>query len=184
MSTIRIRGDWTLTFAEPGLLLSGIGAVPSKLGKLTVSAADRTRVRGRITIGKSSVDVSGRIKPGSPGIVVLGEDNCEDAIEGGLEAILYIPPFWPTIDYKYDMLIGLLTISRGSRIRGTELKGRPFSVSGVKGWPPEPSSAAKSLHESPSTRRNEASAKAKATKTKAKATTKTKTKTKTKTDRP
>jgi hypothetical protein len=29
----------------------------------------------------------------------------------------YIPPFWPTIDYTFDAVVGIMTISANSMVR-------------------------------------------------------------------
>ena len=70
----------------------------------------------------------GRVKPGNPGIVV---NFSRMALN-----LLYIPPFWPTIDYTFDAVVGIMTISANSMVRNESLRGTPFSLTGTKAWPP------------------------------------------------
>src|SRR5262245_47659451 len=105
MSAIRIRGEWTLSLFEQGLELTQAG-LPAIL---IIDHADRARVHGRIKIGRDETEVFGRVKPGSPGVAVLTETSGSKVVSDGLEVILYIPPFWPNIDYKFDTLVGILT---------------------------------------------------------------------------
>jgi hypothetical protein len=80
--------------------------------------------------------VVGRVKPGNPGIVILNECKGTELLKDGLELLLYIPPFWPSIDYTFDAVVGIMTISAKSMIRNESLHGKPFSLTGVKAWPP------------------------------------------------
>jgi hypothetical protein len=132
MAIVRIRGEWMLTLLERGLVPIQKAAPPMHAARLSVISADRSRLKGEIEIGDEAVNVAGRVKPGNPGIVTLTETRRDEAVENGLEAILYIPPFWPMIDYKYDILVGTLTISAGSGVKNAAVHGKPFCVNGVK----------------------------------------------------
>ncbi|WP_061023170.1 hypothetical protein [Bradyrhizobium sp. CCH5-F6] len=136
MSSVRIRGKWALSLLEqrPAPIE---GATPIGLtGGLNIIHADRARVHGVIRLGKEETEVAGRVKPGNPGIVVLTECKDNQLLKDGLELLLYIPPFWPTIDYTFDAVIGIMTISANSMIRDEVLRGKPFSLTATKAWPP------------------------------------------------
>jgi len=102
-----------------------------KVAGLTVSTATRAGVVGQFQMNGKKAKVTGRVKPGSPSIVTLHEDGVRD----GVEAILYIPPFFPTIDYKYDLIVVLLRVGDDSVLKNEEDRGKPLSVVGVKSWP-------------------------------------------------
>lgn len=138
MSNLRIRGEWMITLVEQGLVLTTAAPPPRYDARLIINNAGRNKFTGQIELGGKIVEVAGRVKPGSPGIVSLTETELSEPKVDGVEALLYVPPFWPTIDYKYDMLVGILTISPRSCLQSNELHGKPFAVAGVKSWPDIP----------------------------------------------
>jgi hypothetical protein len=134
MSSVRIRGLWRLTILEQSLEKTHVFAANQAV--LLVRTADRSRLSGVVEIGSEKVEVKGRVRPGNPGIVSLAEtDKAGDPLPDGLEAIIYIPPFWPTIPYAFDMIVGTLLISDGSAIKSAELLNKPLSILGVKPLP-------------------------------------------------
>lgn len=135
MAVVRIRGEWTISLIEQNLALTHGTTPADQTAHLTVSHADRSRLHGQIQIGKELAEVVGRVKAGNPGVVVLTETKNGELLQDGLEAILYIPPFWPSIDYDFDMLVGILTIATSSMIKNKTIQGKPFALSGVKALP-------------------------------------------------
>jgi hypothetical protein len=62
-------------------------------------------------IGYLALALKGHVKPGAPAVVTLSEvlhTIKKDA--DGLEAILYIPPWWPNLEYDYDLISGTLVV--------------------------------------------------------------------------
>jgi hypothetical protein len=95
--------------------------------------ANRAGLEGELRFDKASVTVRGKVKPGSPAVVTLSEsENDGKAVVDGLEAILYIPPWWPNIDYSYDFITGTLVIGTGSAIAGEKFGGDLIAVLGVQ----------------------------------------------------
>lgn len=132
MAAIRIRGNWQLTLSH----YAGDGK-PSlqALGEsvLAVHNATRAGVQGEFWISRKVIPVRGRVKPGSPAVVTLHEvaDGGEE-VSDGLEAILYIPPWWPNVDYSYDFIFGTLVVGPASAAATKKLEGMLVSVSGVQ----------------------------------------------------
>ena len=132
MATIRIRGTWELSLMihqfAPSIKSSFAGEA-----RLVVHSANRAGLNGELRIGSVGISIRGRVKPGSPAVVTFSEVSREGKpIDGGLEAILYIPPWWPTIDYQYDLITGTMTLGQGSSISEMSLKERLISVTGIK----------------------------------------------------
>jgi hypothetical protein len=132
MATARIRGNWMLslnTYQGKSRLIS------RSLGRaeLNVSTATRAGISGQLRIGKRTIPVNGRVKPGSPAIITLSETASSGrSPEVGLEAILYIPPWWPNIDYSYDLILGTMVVGGRSALVKKRIRRRIIAVTGIQ----------------------------------------------------
>lgn len=132
MATVRIRGIWQLSVyahrTEPTVTRRQVGTAT-----LEVKTATRAKVTGQITFGGKQVLVEGRVVPGSPAIVTLREvGKGGQSVEGGLDAVLYIPPWWPTVDYSYDLIIGTMSVGTASALGVRKLESTLLEVSGIQ----------------------------------------------------
>lgn len=132
MAVVRIRGRWTLNFSSyEGMPQPVVHALAD--GVLEISKATRTSLEGEIRIGGERAPVVGKLKPGSPAVVTLTEaDEQGQPLDDGLEAMLYIPPWWPNIDYSYDYITGTMVIGHQSRMESKSLRSSLISVAGVQ----------------------------------------------------
>jgi hypothetical protein len=131
MAAIRIRGTWRLTLSH----YEGDALGLELLGQavLEVTSATRAGVEGELILSQKRVPVHGKVKPGSPAVVTLHEVSTSGgAVKDGLEAVLYIPPWWPNIDYSYDYITGTMTIGSHSMVATKKSSGFLISVSGVQ----------------------------------------------------
>ena len=137
MAAVRIRGEWllTLTTHEPG------SEPPLKHvsdARLEVTSANRAGVSALFHLGSDQIPMQGRLKPGNPSIVTLQEFSAKgDAVEEGVEAIFYIPAWWPNVDYQYDVITGTMTSGRGSGLKKSLFPGKLIMVTGVQPFVPE-----------------------------------------------
>ncbi|WP_157195746.1 hypothetical protein [Bradyrhizobium sp. YR681] len=101
--------------------------------QLDIRKADRAGLSGEVRFGRKKIPVKGRVKPGSPAVVTLLETKADgEAVADGLEAILYIPPWWPTVDYEYDLVFGTMVVGNGSSYGKKELKSKLIAITGVQ----------------------------------------------------
>jgi hypothetical protein len=127
MAAIRIRGTWILTL---GTHENKNTNKPRSLGaaQLKVLSANRAGLTGELEIAGQKMAIKGRVKPGSPAVVTFQEDGVAD----GLQAILYIPPWWPNVDYQYDFITGTLVVGEASALSSKDLRDCLVSVTGVQ----------------------------------------------------
>lgn len=132
MAAIRIRGTWKLTLTAYN---SAEDLAPTQLGiaELEIRSANRAGLTGVLKIEHSSIAVGGRVKPGSPAIVTIYETSDDGGeLENGTEIILYIPPWWPQIDYKYDYIMGTMVIAQSTALDCDKSRvGKLISISGI-----------------------------------------------------
>ncbi|BBR20042.1 TPA: hypothetical protein I9Y23_000135 [Kluyvera ascorbata] len=132
MAAIRITGTWELSFSIHD---SDIKQLPFDItmAKFVVQKANRTGVSGEMHLGKEKVNISGRLKPGVPSVVTISEIDVNGVIvNDGLEAMLYIPPWWPTVNYEYDIIVGTMIIGPLSYFKINEFNQRVILVSGIQ----------------------------------------------------
>src|SRR5262245_13846723 len=123
MAAIRIRGTWRLSLS----IYEGARRLKQRMlgeAELDIRSATRAGLAGEFRSSGKCALVKGRVRPGNPAIVTLAEVSADgDAVEGGLEAILYIPPWWPNVDYTYDFITGTLVVGVSSAIGDKRLHG-------------------------------------------------------------
>ncbi|WP_156456892.1 hypothetical protein [Bradyrhizobium sp. CCH5-F6] len=132
MASVRIRGLWRISLtAHEGAKLKVTTAIDE--AELEVFTATRSSLSGEFRVGNKKVPVKGRVKPGSPAVVTISEATASGGpVADGLEAIVYIPPWWPTVDYEHDLVFGTMVIGKGSSIRDKELRSRLIAIMGVQ----------------------------------------------------
>jgi hypothetical protein len=132
MAAIRIQGTWYLS------LTSNHGDGKNKFepvadARLEVDSANRSGISGSFLIGRASVPFRGRVKPGSPSVVTLMECTAEgEQVADGLEAMLFIAPWWPGIEQEQDLLSGTLVAGKHSTIGKKLPLGRVLGVMGMQ----------------------------------------------------
>lgn len=132
MGTIRIRGTWYLSLTVHA---DNVKAMPLRAGdaRLDVQVANRAGIRGELHIGGDTVAVVGKLKPGSPAIVSVTEADANGVpVQDGVEAMLYIPPWWPTVEYQHDLIMGTMIIGTSSSVGSRELAHKIILVSGIQ----------------------------------------------------
>jgi len=132
MAAIRIRGTWYMSMT---IHADDVKSMPLRAGeaKLVVQKANRTAIAGELHIGDEVVPMVGKVKPGNPSVVSLNEADAKGELTaGGIEAMLYIPPWWPTVKYEYDLITGTMIIGSTSIAKSKELAQKVILVSGVK----------------------------------------------------
>lgn len=132
MAAIRIRGTWFLSLTVHA---DDVKSMPLRAGeaKLEVHKANRASLGGELHIGGKVVPVVGKIKPGNPSVVSLTETDENGAVSyDAIEAMLYIPPWWPTVKYEYDLITGTMVIGNASVAKSKELTQKIILVSGVQ----------------------------------------------------
>ena len=132
MATARIRGKWLLSLSVHESV-SPLTPRSIAQAELDVHTATRAGLSGELRIGQQAVPVKGRVKPGSPAVITLSEALGVGKSAGdGLQAILYIPPWWPNVDYSYDLISGTLVVGESSALQDKGLRRRIISVTGVQ----------------------------------------------------
>lgn len=132
MAAIRIRGTWYLSMT---IHADDVKCMPLRAGeaKLIIQKASRTGIAGELQIGDSTIPMVGKVKPGNPSVVSLNEADANGGLApGGIEAMLYIPPWWPTVKYDYDLITGTMIIGNSSLAKAKELSQKVILVSGVQ----------------------------------------------------
>jgi len=132
MAAIRIRGSWYLSLT---IHADDFKSLPLRVddSKLVVLSASRAGISGELHIGGLVVPLIGKIKPGNPSVVSLNEADANGGLsQGGIEALLYIPPWWPNVKYDYDLLTGTMVIGSSSAAKTKELQNKIILVSGVQ----------------------------------------------------
>jgi hypothetical protein len=133
MSTTRLAGNWRLYFASVETAAEGLSVSAPTSADLAVEVANRAGVEARVTLAGSEIRVRGRIRPGTPSVITLDEVGSNDEpVDNGFEAILYVPPWRPNIDYDYDILCGTAVIGAASAIGGESLRDRVLTVTGLQ----------------------------------------------------
>ena len=133
MAAIRLRGTWLLNLGRFDGKSHGI--TPMADATLEVTSATRAGIEGKLKVSGRNVLLRGKVKPGNPAIVTLHEvDKSGESIEDGLEAVLYIPPWWPNIDYNYDFITGTMSIGLQSAASSKHEAGTLITVSGVQSF--------------------------------------------------
>jgi hypothetical protein len=132
MAAIRIRGTWYLSMT---IRADDVKSMPLRAGeaKLVVQKANRTAISGDLHIGDAVVPMVGKVKPGNPSVVSINEADTQGVVtSGGIEAMLYIPPWWPSVKYDYDLITGTMIIGSASTAKSKELAQKVILVSGVQ----------------------------------------------------
>lgn len=131
MAAIRIRGVWKLSLSTH---TEGLKAMLFDDDvRLVVQKANRAGLTGEVHIGGKSVAVVGKVKPGSPAVVSITEVNADgEPVPDGIEAMLYIPPWWPTVKYDYDLIMGTMVVGTASALIRMELEHKIILVSGIQ----------------------------------------------------
>ncbi|CAG2366158.1 MULTISPECIES: hypothetical protein [Burkholderia] len=132
MAAVRIRGTWYLSLS---VHTDDIKSTPLRVGdaQLVVQTANRTGIGGELHIGGESLAVAGKIKPGSPAVVSITEAGADGLlVQDGVEAILYIPPWWPSVKYQHDLITGTMVVGASSSLRSPRLAHKIILVSGVQ----------------------------------------------------
>ncbi|QNE07149.1 hypothetical protein [Croceicoccus marinus] len=135
MSTTRLTGEWQLYFAgiEPGP--EKLAPIPSFSATLAVAAANRAGIEAKLKLAGEEVLVKGRIRPGTPSVISLDEcDNDGKQVDDGVEAILYVPPWRPNIDYDFDILCGTAVIGANSGLTASDNRERVLTVTGLQAF--------------------------------------------------
>ena len=131
MAVVRIRGIWRLTLARyevAGSSLKSLGEA-----SLQVTSASRAGIEGELSLSRARIPVGGNVKPGAPAVVTLQELSEDGSkVPDGLEALLYIPPWLPSVDYSYDYITGIVLIGSGSAATSQNFGDSPVLVSGVQ----------------------------------------------------
>jgi len=101
--------------------------------RLVVQKANRAGLTGEMHIDGKSVAVVGKVKPGSPAVVSIAEVDADgEPVSDGIEAMLYISPWWPTVKYKYDLIMGTMVVGTGSALIRKEFEHKIILVSGIQ----------------------------------------------------
>ena len=132
MAAVRIRGIWYLSLTVHA---DDVKSLPLRAGdaRLVVQKANRAGISGELHMGGETVPVVGKVKPGSPAVVTVFEANADGAIvPEGVEAMLYIPPWWPTVKYQHDLITGTMIIGSSSSVKSRELAHKIILVSGIQ----------------------------------------------------
>lgn len=132
MATIRIRGTWQLTFSvyegDRELRLRTL-----EQAELMVRRATRAVVEAELRAFGTTIPMRGRVRPGSPAIVTLSEHSRRGTlVKDGLEAIFYIPSWWPNVDYSYDFIVGTIVMGSHTSARKRNMERKLISVAGVQ----------------------------------------------------
>jgi hypothetical protein len=130
VSAIRIRGTWTLALVTHDIKRR-VKARSLGSAQLKVRSANRSGLDGELDLAGQTIAVKGRVKPGSPAVITLQEVSQGEAVADGLQAIFYMPPWWPNVDYDYDLISGTLVVGEDSVIADKDLRGCLVSVTGV-----------------------------------------------------
>src|SRR4051812_41316435 len=131
MSTTRIAGEWQLYLSTVTASQSGLIPEPLDPARLAVRIANRAGLEASIRFGGKDIEIRGRVKPGTPSVVTLEEVTPDGgAVEDGLEAILYVPPWRPNIDYDFDVVCGTLVVGEGSAISDKAVREKLVLVTG------------------------------------------------------
>lgn len=131
MAAIRIRGTWQLTLSR--YQKGALSLESNAESVLDVTSATRAGVEGELGLFHEKIPVRGKVKPGSPAVVTLQEISTSgEPVKDGLEAMLYIPPWWPNIDYSYDFITGTIVVGPGSMVATKNTIGSLILVSGVQ----------------------------------------------------
>ena len=133
MSTTRIAGEWKLYLST---ITSAPGApsldAPSDY-TLHVLVANRAGVEARLFFAGKEIVVKGRVKPGTPSVVTFDECGADgNPVDDGFEAILYVPPWRPNIDYDFDILCGTAVIGENSALGDDRTRSRVLAVTGLQ----------------------------------------------------
>jgi len=132
MAAIRIRGAWYLSLTVHA---DDVKSFPLQAGdaRLVVQKANRAGISGELHIGGETVAIVGKVRPGSPAVVTIFEaDSAGTIVRDGVEAMLYIPPWWPTVKYQHDLITGTMIIGTASSVKSQELAHKIILVSGIQ----------------------------------------------------
>lgn len=100
---------------------------------LEIKIATRAKIAGQLTFRDQSIELEGRILPGSPAVVTLHEiGKGGKRVADGLQAILYIPPWQPTVDYSYDLIMGTMSVGQMTAFGVSNLKGTLLELAGIQ----------------------------------------------------
>ncbi|MFZ2029418.1 MAG: hypothetical protein WAU68_03840 [Vitreimonas sp.] len=102
---------------------------------LNITTATRAAVSGELKIGQRRAALRGKIKPGNPSVLTLTEVAARGhEVSDGLHAILYLPPWWPNVDYDYDLITGTLVIGEQSALAAKKLQTKLVTVTGAQSF--------------------------------------------------
>ena len=133
MSTTRIAGRWKLYLSTIDDGEHGPHLERASDAMLDVTVANRAGIEATLSLGGAAVPVRGRVKPGTPSVVTLEECGADGAVlDDGFEAILYVPPWRPNIDYDFDIVCGTAVIGARSALGGEGARGRVLAVTGLQ----------------------------------------------------
>lgn len=133
MSTTRIAGRWKLYLSTIGAGEHGPHLDRASDAELDVTVANRAGIEATLSFAGAAVPVRGRVKPGTPSVVTLEECGGDGApLDDGFEAILYVPPWRPNIDYDVDIVCGTAVIGGGSKLGGQAVRSRVLAVTGLQ----------------------------------------------------
>ena len=133
MSTTRIAGEWKLYLSTIDSASGTPNLDTPADSTLIVLVANRAGIEARLLFGDKEIVVKGRIKPGTPSVITFDECNAEgNPVDDGFEAILYVPPWRPNIDYDFDILCGTAVIGENSVLGDDGTRSRVLSVTGLQ----------------------------------------------------
>ncbi|WP_432768737.1 MAG: hypothetical protein HEQ22_15450 [Sphingopyxis sp.] len=77
--------------------------------------------------------MKGSTRPGTPSVITFDECDADgNPIDDGFEAILYVPPWRPNIDYDFDILCGTAVIGEKSVLGDDSTRSRVLAVTGLQ----------------------------------------------------